>query len=34
MNGERIIDAKTEVLFDADKVVKVGKRKFVKIIPA
>ena len=33
MNGERIIDAKTEIVFDGEKIIKVGKRKFLKIIP-
>lgn len=33
VNGERITDAKTEIVLDGEKILKVGKRKFLKIIP-
>ena len=33
INGDRIIDAKIEIIIDGEKIIKVGKRRFLKIIP-
>lgn len=34
INGTKIDDYKAEILLDNEKIVKVGKRKFLKILPA
>lgn len=34
INGEKISDSKSDVLLDEHKIIKVGKRKFLKIIPS
>lgn len=33
INAEKLTDSKVEVILDGEKIVKVGKRKFLKIIP-
>ena len=33
VGGEKIVDTKQEITLDSEKIVKVGKRRFLKIIP-
>lgn len=34
IDGEKVSDPKSSVSFDAEKILKVGKRKFIKLLPA
>jgi len=34
IDGEKISDIFQEIVFDSEKILKVGKRKFIKLLPS